>query len=208
MAADWPSRLGARRGVLRGPPESGTAGLPCPKFLWAAAGPSRPTQRPPSFVRRRRPRAACGAGTAAHPATIRRPKDGGEMAPYRRDLVSVGLRLVAVDLGGPLGLGAVGFDGLEDRPCRRFFGLAATALAPIVPGRRIRGSALASLAVVFEIDDFSHDRRGLSSPGPHRIVCPTIRLSLAYRKRCHAQWPVVASAGKKHRSRGQLRKPP
>ncbi len=45
MAADWPSRLGARRWPRCGaPPDPEMAGKPRPKSLWAAGGPSRPTE--------------------------------------------------------------------------------------------------------------------------------------------------------------------
>jgi hypothetical protein len=78
--ADWPSRLGGRRGAMRAIGQAAQHGR--------RAKP--PHRRPPSFVRRRRPRAACGARIAAQPAPIRRAQDGGEMGPYQRDLVVEG----------------------------------------------------------------------------------------------------------------------
>ena len=47
-----------------------------------AAPPKAAIRCPPVSLR-----AAWGARTAAHPAPIRRAKDGGEMGPYQRDLV-------------------------------------------------------------------------------------------------------------------------
>ncbi len=92
---------------------------------------------------------------------------------------SIGFRVVAIDLGRPVRFGAAALDTFDSRPGPTVFRFGAGSLAAAVRGRRLRGLALAPLAVPFEIDDFTHNRHGLRSSGPERIVCPTVRLSLA-----------------------------
>ena len=81
MAADWPSRSGARRGVRRGPPT--------PK--WRASRATRPPEsqmrakaphrRPPSLARSASLRAACGARTAAQPSAYPAGRNAGPCPP-------------------------------------------------------------------------------------------------------------------------------
>ena len=94
---------------------------------------------------------------------------------------SIGFRVVAIDLGRPVRFGAAALDTFDSRfdsrpgpPVLRF---GAGSLAAAARDRRLRGPA--PLAVTFKIDDFTHNRHGLRSSGPERIVCPTVRLSLA-----------------------------
>ncbi len=92
---------------------------------------------------------------------------------------SIGFRVVAIDLGCPVRFSAAALDTFDSRPGPMVFRLGAGSLAAAARDRRLRGPALALLAVPFEIDDFTHNRHGLRSSGPERIVCPTVRLSLA-----------------------------
>ncbi len=92
---------------------------------------------------------------------------------------SIVFRVVAIDLGYPVRFGAAALDTFDSRPGPMVFRLGAGSLAAATRDRRLRGPALALLAVTFEIDDFTHNRHGLRSSGPERIVCPTVRLSLA-----------------------------
>ncbi len=104
----------------------------------------------------------------------------GTVPDARADQIwdSIGFRVVAIDLGCPVRFGAAALDTFDSWPGPTVFRLGAGSLAAAARHRRFRGPALAPLAVTFEIDDFTHNRHGLRSSGPERIVCPTVGLSL------------------------------
>ncbi len=105
----------------------------------------------------------------------------GTVPDARADQIwdSIGFRVVAIDLGRPVRFGAAALDTFDSRPGPMVFRLGAGSLAAAARDRRLRGPAPAPLAVTFEIDDVTHNRYGLRSSGPERIVCSTVRLSLA-----------------------------
>ena len=121
------------------------------------------------------------AGREGPKAPSRGHRPGGTVPDARANQIwdSIGFGIVAIDPGCPVRFGAAALDTFDSRPGPTVFRFGAGSLAAAVRGRRLRGLALAPLAVPFEIDDFTHNRHGLRSSGPERIVCPTVRLSLA-----------------------------